>query len=111
MNALNKLSSYVQVHMIEIESFWKSNRIFITGKEFRPFLVAINYTASSYELEILEKSLVNSEGLITIETLAKNVNVWKNKGDQMLEFIREKTLLVATESKKKFNQGRTVSAK
>lgn len=67
--------------MIEIESFWKTDRIFITGKEFRQFLAAINYTVSSYEMEILEKSLVNGEGLITIETLAKNVNAWKNKGN------------------------------
>ena len=89
--------------MIEIESFWKTNRIFITGREFRQFLAGINYTVSSYELDILEKSLTNHEGLITIEILARNVNVWRNKGDQMLEFIREKALLVATESKKKFN--------
>ena len=111
MNALNKLSSYVQIHMIELDSFWKTNRLFINSKQFRQFLAAINYTVSSYELDILEKSLMNHEGQINIETLAKNVSVWKSKGDQMLEFIREKAFLVATESKKKFNQGRTVSAK
>jgi hypothetical protein len=26
-NAINRLSSYLQIHMIEIESFWKTNRI------------------------------------------------------------------------------------
>jgi len=29
----------------------------------------------------------------------------------MIDFIREKALLVATESKKKFTQGRAISAK
>lgn len=47
--------------------------------------------------------LVNEDGQVTIESLCKKVSSWHNNENAMFEFIREKALRLAQESKRKFS--------
>lgn len=102
MQALNRFQSFVQIHMIEIDSFWKSNRMFIPMGELKAYISLINYQAEEEEIDVLACLLANDEGLVTLENICRHVPVWGDKTIQTKELFKERTNLMASESKKKF---------
>ena len=88
--------------MIEVHSFWKSNRMFIPASELTHYIASINYQAEESEVALLVSLLANEEGLVTIESLCRLVPVWADKTKETKELFKERTNLLASESKKKF---------
>lgn len=52
--------------MIEVGTFWKSNRMLISRKELESYLNHVNYPLEKDEIEILMEVLANNEGMVTI---------------------------------------------
>lgn len=93
----------VSFHNIQIEQFWKSSTIHCTPEQFRQFLVDSGFSLSEDEVQQILSDLENEQQRITIESLCKKVPAWHSNQYAMLEFIREKALKLAQESKRKFS--------
>lgn len=65
-------------HKVQIEEFWKSNKIFAMPHEFAQFIADIGYTATNEDIDAMLGDLVNEDGQVTIESLCKKVSSWHN---------------------------------
>ena len=75
---MDKFSNYVKIHCINIENFWKSDKIFITIPEFQKSLNLINFTVREHEFEEMLRELVNKNQEITIQDICNKVDAWKH---------------------------------
>lgn len=92
---MDKFSKHVAFNHIQIEEFWRSNKIFATLEEFIDFLNQIGIMPSKEEVEEFAMDLLNEDGYVTIKKLCQQVESWRNNENAMLEFIREKALQIA----------------
>jgi len=58
---LLKFDKYVAYHHVQIEEFWKSNKIFALPDEFRNFLHDIGYSANENDLDDIIFDLLNND--------------------------------------------------
>ncbi|CAD8127381.1 unnamed protein product [Paramecium sonneborni] len=100
--ALKKFNQLVSFHKIQIEQFWKNHTIMASQKEFKGFLTESGFQFDHNEINQILSDLQNENLVITIESLCKKVPAWHQNENAMLEFIREKALKLAQESKNKF---------
>ncbi|CAK91019.1 unnamed protein product (macronuclear) [Paramecium tetraurelia] len=101
--ALKKFNQLVSFHKILIEQFWKNHTIMASQTEFIGFLLESGFQFEQHEINQILSDLSNDRGVITIESLCKKVPAWHQNENAMLEFIREKALKLAQESKRKFS--------
>lgn len=75
---MDKFSNYVKIHCINIENFWKSDKISMSIKEFQKSLSLINFTVREHELEEMLHEITNKNQEITIQDLCNKVEAWKH---------------------------------
>ena len=83
---MEKFSNYVKMHCINIENFWKSDKIYMTIQEFQNSLNMINFILREHEFEEMVHEIINKNQEITIEILCNKVDAWKH--NESLNFIK-----------------------
>lgn len=75
---MDKFSNYVRIHCINIENFWKCDKVFMSLSEFQRCLNLINFVLKEQEFEELSQDLMNKNQEITIQEICKKVDAWKH---------------------------------